>query len=141
MSIARLCNMAHNQHVRWRRQSRDGSVPAFARSDPNANHTMVMSRALELAGYHSSIPVVNALLKAGTVLKGRSALQNAAANGRTSVVAYLLDQGAAINEIPDNPDIIENALKLGAKNALCQAAWRRQPAVVKLLLERGVEAT
>ena len=110
-------------------------------ADPNANHTSGMSRALELGAFHSSTPVLDALLDAGAVLKGRSALPNAAGSGRTDVVAYLLDRGAAINEIPDNPDILENALKLGVKNALCEAAWRGQPAVVKLLLERGADAS
>jgi len=110
-------------------------------ADPNANHTSGMSRALELAAFHSSIPVLDALLNAGAVLKGRSTLHNAAGYRRTDVVAYLLDRRAAINKIPDNPDILENALERGVKNALCEAAWRGQPAVVRLLLERGADAS
>ncbi|KAF4609414.1 hypothetical protein G7Y89_g15864 [Cudoniella acicularis] len=108
-------------------------------ADPNANTSGGISSALELAASVSSIPVLDALLNAGALLKGRSALPKAAGRGRTDVVAYLLDQGAAINEIPDNPDILENAWELGVKNALCAAAWRGQSEVVKLLLERGAD--
>ncbi|KIN03104.1 hypothetical protein OIDMADRAFT_178813 [Oidiodendron maius Zn] len=110
-------------------------------ADPNANYSGGMFRALEVAAFHASVPVLDALLNSGAVLKGRSALCNAAEQGRTDVVAYLLDRGAAINDIPDNPDILSNALKIGVKNALCEAAWRGQPAAVKLLLERGADTS
>jgi hypothetical protein len=85
--------------------------------------------------------VIDALLNASAVLKGCSAPPKAAGQGRTDVVAYLLDRGAAINEVPDEPDILDNTAELGVKNALCATAWRGQSAVVKLLLERGADAS
>lgn len=110
-------------------------------ADPNANTTLASSRALETATYSSSIPLLKALLDAGAELKHRSALPIAAGEGRTDAVLYLLDRGAVLDEIPDNPDILENALELGVKNALCKAAWKGQAAMVKLLLERGADAS
>jgi ankyrin repeat protein len=89
----------------------------------------------------SSIPVIKALLDAGAILKGRSALPKAASRGRTEVISYLLDQGASINEIPNNPHIFENKLEHGVKNALCEAAYCGQSEVVEFLLGRGADAT
>jgi ankyrin repeat protein len=56
------------------------------------------------------------------------------------MVAYLLDQGADIDEIPDHTDLSDIQLERGFRNALCEAAWRGHSAVVKLLLERGADA-
>lgn len=109
-------------------------------ADPNSNHTSGMSRALELAAFRSSIPVLDAPLNAGAVLKGRSALPNAAGYRRTDVVAYLLDRGAAFSSMSGLSGILLMALERGVENALCEAAWRGQPAVVKLLLEQGADA-
>lgn len=110
-------------------------------ADPNANTTLGSSRALEIAAYSSSIPLLKALLDAGAELKHRSALPIAAGEGRIDAVLYLLDRGAVLDEIPDNNDILENSRELGVKNALCRAAWEGQAAVVKLLLERGADAS
>ena len=110
-------------------------------ADPNANTTSGSSRTLELAAYWASIPLLTALLDAGAELKFRSALPNAAAEGRIDAVLYLLERGAVVDEIPDNSDILENMLAVGVKNALCRAAWKGQAAVVKLLLERGADAS
>jgi ankyrin repeat protein len=98
---------------------------------------MGMSSALEHAARHSSVPTLDALLKAGAVMKGRSALSIAARYGRANIVTFLLDQGAAIDEVPDNDDI--DFHDIDAKNALCEAAARGQLEVVKLLLERGAD--
>lgn len=110
-------------------------------ADPNANTTTGSSRPIELAAFGASILVLEALLNAGAELKGRSALPNAAGQGRADLVAYLLERGADINEIPDNDDIYENARELGVKNALCKAASQGQSAVVELLLEQGADAS
>jgi len=110
-------------------------------ADPNANKSFGSTSALELAASISSIPVIDALLDSGAVVKGRSALPRAAGQGRTDVVAHLLDRGAVINEIPNNDDIFDNARELGVKNALCTAAWRGKAEVVKILLERGADAS
>lgn len=109
-------------------------------ADTNAN-TAFGTSALELAASVSSIPVLDALLDNGAVVKGRLALPKAARQGRTDIVAHLLDRGVAINEIPDNDDIFDNARVLGVKNALCAAAWEGKAEVVKMLLERGADAS
>lgn len=53
------------------------------------------------------------------------------------MVAYLLDRGADVDEVPDNENIYDNARRLGLRNALCTAAGAGKTEVVKLLLERG----
>jgi ankyrin repeat protein len=108
-------------------------------AEPNANTTIGASRALEAAAYRASLPILEALLDAGAELKGRRALPTAAGEGRTDAVAFLLERGADINEIPDNDDMYENERGLGVENALCQAAWRGQTDAVELLLERGAD--
>lgn len=110
-------------------------------ADTNANTSFGSNRALELAASVSSIPVLDALLDNGAVVKGRSVLPKAARQGRTDIVAHLLDRGVAINEIPDNDDIFDNERERGVKNALCAAAWRGKAEVVKMLLERGADAS
>lgn len=111
-------------------------------ADPNnGNITMSGLNAIEVAAMASSIPVIKALLDAGAILKGRSTLPKAASQGRTEIISYLLDQGASINEIPNNPDIFENKLEQGVKNALCHAAYSGQSEVVKFLLGRGADAS
>jgi ankyrin repeat protein len=75
-------------------------------ADPNANMASGSVSALEVAAAVSSIPVLDTILNADVVLKGRSALSKAARQGRTEVFTYLLDRGAAIDEIPDNNDIL-----------------------------------
>lgn len=57
--------------------------------------------------------------------------------GRTDVVAYLLDRGADVDEIPDNEDLHDFPQQFGLGNALCMAARAGNTEVVKLLLERG----
>lgn len=53
------------------------------------------------------------------------------------MVAYLLDRGADVDEIPDNDDLFDYPQRLGLGNALCMAAGAGNTEVVKLLLERG----
>jgi hypothetical protein len=96
-----------------------------------------MARSLEAATLSSSIRTIQALLNAGALVKGRELLQKATLDGRTDVVAYLLDEGATIDEIPHNPDITEYHRERVVMNPLCYAAYRGQPAVVKLLFERA----
>ncbi len=110
-------------------------------ADPNARTYTGSNNAIELAAAISSIPVLDALLDNGAIVKGRSALSKAAGRGRTDVVAHLLDRGADINEIPDNDDIYVNELELGVKNALCTATWYGEIEVVKMLLKRGADMT
>jgi hypothetical protein len=110
-------------------------------ADPNANTSGGLSSALELAAAMSSIPGVDALLDKGAVVKGSSVLPKAAGQDRTDMVAHLLDFGLAIDEIPDNAQIYDNARERGVKNALCMAAWLGKTEVVKLLLERGADAS
>ena len=55
------------------------------------------------------------------------------------MVAYLLDRGADVDEVPDNDDIYDNERQLGLGNALCTAARAGKVEVVKLLLERGAK--
>lgn len=78
--------------------------------------------ALECAAYSASIPTLTLLLDAGAQIKTRSALTTAAYEGRTDVVAYLLDRGADMDEVPDNENVYDNARRLGLRNALCTAA-------------------
>jgi ankyrin repeat protein len=106
-------------------------------ANPNANVGLANSRALEHATPYAPMSIIRILCDAGAKLKGRRALSNAAANGRTDVVAYLLEGGAVIDEVPENDDISDNARELGVKNALCEAAYIGQSEVVKMLLERG----
>lgn len=53
------------------------------------------------------------------------------------MVAYLLDRGANVDEIPDNEDLFDDPQRFGLGNALCMAAGPGNTDVVKLLLERG----
>ncbi|KAL2831797.1 ankyrin repeat-containing domain protein [Aspergillus cavernicola] len=92
--------------------------------------------ALERAAAWNTIPAIEALLNSGAVMKNRRALARAAGHGRSNVVSYLLDRGAPIDEVANNPDIFEG---YEVRNALCEAAFRGQPAVVELLLERGAD--
>ncbi|KAI9035078.1 ankyrin repeat domain-containing protein [Aspergillus affinis] len=109
-------------------------------ADPNSdNWAGAFNNAIEMAAFAGSIPVVDALLNAGAVLKGRSALGKAAYQGNVPMVTYLLERGAAIDEIPTNPYIVEDPSERDEKNALCKAAWRGQAAVVKFLLEKGAD--
>lgn len=103
-------------------------------ADPNANTDGGMSRAVEQGAAISSISVLEALLDAGAETKGRSVLPKAAYWGRTDVVAFLLDRGMAIDEVPNNDDLLVNAWELGVKNALCTAAWRGSADVVECCL-------
>lgn len=73
------------------------------------------------------------------MLKGSSALTNASRLGRAHVVAYLLDQGAGINEISESKKNDERMREAGIKNALCMAAWQGHSHVLDLLLERGAD--
>jgi ankyrin repeat protein len=91
-------------------------------ADPNANTDGGMYRAIEQGAAISSIPVLEALLNAGAETKGRSVLSKAAYWNRADVVAFLLDRGSAIDEVPNNDDLLPNAWELGIKNALCTAA-------------------
>ncbi|KAI9034890.1 ankyrin repeat domain-containing protein [Aspergillus affinis] len=95
--------------------------------------------AIETAAFTGSIPVADALLNAGAVLKGGFALRTAACWGHVAMVAFLLERGAAIDEIPINPYIMEEPWEPDEKNALCEAAWRGQAAVVEFLLEKGAD--
>lgn len=106
-------------------------------ADPNRNLRGESHTALECAAYSASIPTLILLLDAGAQIKTRSALVMAAREGRTDVVAYLLDRGADVDEVPDNDDIYDNERQLGLGNALCTAARTGKAEVVKLLLERG----
>ncbi|PLB53262.1 ankyrin [Aspergillus steynii IBT 23096] len=109
-------------------------------ADPNSgNWSGAFNNAIEMAAVSGSIPVADALLNAGAVLKGRFALKKAASWGRVAMVAFLLERGAAIDEIRVNPYIVEEPWERDEKNALCEAAWRGQAAVVKLLLEKGAD--
>lgn len=45
----------------------------------------------------------------------------------------------AIDEVPNNGDLLLNAWELGVKNALCTAAWQGSADVVELLLDRGAD--
>jgi ankyrin repeat protein len=108
-------------------------------ANPNANLLAHIDSALEVAASSASITVIDALLDAGAALKGRSALCEAAGEGRADVVAHLLDRGAAIDEIPENSDILEVQRAQGLKNALGVAALEGSLEVVKLLLERGAD--
>lgn len=83
-----------------------------------------MYHAVEQGAAISSIPVLKALLNAGAETQGRSVLSKAAHWGRTDVVAFLLDRGVAIDEVPNNDDLRFNAWELGVENALCMTAWR-----------------
>ncbi|KAK1139412.1 hypothetical protein N8T08_000775 [Aspergillus melleus] len=95
--------------------------------------------AIEMAAIAGSIPVADALLNAGAVLKGRSALTKAAGWGHVAMVAFLLERGAAIDEVPINPYIVGDPWEPDEKNALCEAAWRGQAVVVEFLLEKGAD--
>lgn len=106
-------------------------------ADPNANIGMNHARSLEQATPYAPMSIIQALCDAGAELTGRRALSNAAGHGRTDVVAYLLDRGAAIDEVPENDDLSEETRESGVKNALCQAPFKRQSEVVDLLLARG----
>lgn len=110
-------------------------------ADPNANLSAGYNSALEVAGFAASISVIDALLDAGAVLSGRSALCKAAEYGRADVVAHLLERGAGVDEIPDNPDIMEFDGEQEIKNALCTAAWKAHVDVLIILLEKGADAT
>lgn len=107
-------------------------------ADPNAN-TDGNNTALEKAAATGSIPILEALLEAGAVMKGRSALVKAAYHGRIDVINYLLDKGAMIDEVPLNETIVENQRELESRNPLCTAAWRGQIEALRLLLERGAD--
>lgn len=52
------------------------------------------------------------------------------------MVAYLLDCGADVDEVPDSEDLFDNPQWLGIGNAHCTAAQTGKSEVVKLLLER-----
>ena len=60
-------------------------------------------------------------------------------NGQTDIVSYLLDRGAVIDEIPDKAGRFILDSKKRVMSALCMAAWRGRPAVVKLPLQRGAD--
>jgi ankyrin repeat protein len=107
-------------------------------ADPNAN-TRICRGALEVATFRAPIPMIEALLDAGAYLKGRSALQIAAREGRIDVIALFLERGANIDEVPKNEDLDILDYDDGIKNALCEAAWRGQMAAMKMLLERGAD--
>jgi ankyrin repeat protein len=108
-------------------------------ADPNAN-TDGNNTALEKAAATASIPVLAALLSAGAIMKGRSALVKAAYHGRSEIAEYLLDQGAEINEVPCNDTITGSCRELEVVNALSMAAFRGQDDVVEVLLDRGADA-
>lgn len=110
-------------------------------ADPNRNLRGESRSALECGAYSSSIPTLKLLLDAGAQMKTRSALTIAARKGRTDVVAYLLDRGAEIDEIPDNEDIYDNDRQYGIGNALSIAAREGKVDVVRFLLERGANRT
>lgn len=82
-------------------------------ADPNRNLRGEIFTALECAAYSASIPTLTLLLDASAQIKTRSALTTAAYEGRTDVVAYLLDRGADVDEVPDNENIYDNAGGLG----------------------------
>lgn len=106
-------------------------------ADPNRNLYGERSTALECAAYSASISTLKLLLDAGAHIKSRSALTLAAREGRTDVVAYLLDRGADVDEVPDNEDLFDDSERFGIGNALCTAACAGKTEVVNLLLERG----
>lgn len=104
-------------------------------ADPTANTTDGGSQVLKKAAFGAPAPMLDALLNASA--QHRSAFPNATWIGRADLVAFLLNHGADIVRIPNNPNITDNARKLGVMNALCRAAWRGQTAAVEMLLERG----
>jgi ankyrin repeat protein len=83
--------------------------------------------------------MIEALLDAGAHLKGHRALCVAAKFDRIDVIAFLLERGADINEIPENDDINDRAREEGVRNALCEAAWQGKVAALEFLLERGAD--
>ncbi|KAI9781210.1 MAG: hypothetical protein M1816_002470 [Peltula sp. TS41687] len=95
--------------------------------------------ALELGSMHASVPTLAVLLSNGAEVRNTSALIWAARHGRTDNVNFLLDNGALIDEIPDNDRIYDNAREHGLGTALHAAAERGQREVVRLLLERGAD--
>jgi ankyrin repeat protein len=107
-------------------------------ADPNAND-IVRRRALEIAASGAAIPMIEALLHAGAHLKGRCALQTAARDGRLDVIALFLERGVDIDKVSKNEDLGILDYNDGIKNALCEAAWREQTAVVEMLLGRGAD--
>ncbi|KAH8432114.1 ankyrin repeat domain-containing protein [Aspergillus melleus] len=148
------CLLAHNWNINWGLGHSGDALIVAARegdvelvqfllsrgADPNSpNFANPFNNAIETAAISGSIPVADALLNAGAVLKGRSALTKAAGWGHVAMVAFLLERGAAIDEIPVNPYIVEEPWERDEKNALCEAAWRGQAAVVEFVLEKGAD--
>ena len=108
-------------------------------ADPNINRRGERLLAVELAAIHASVKTLALLLEHGAEIHNTSALQDAARYGRTDMIIYLLDHGAAIDEIPDNDHSheVEPGKSLGP--ALHVAAAQGKKDVVALLLDRGAD--
>ena len=96
-----------------------------------------MYTPIECAALTASIPTIKLLLNHNAILSSRQALTIAAYNGRQDVVEFLLDNGADIDEIPDNKDIYDHARKQGIGTALHAAIERDKEDIIRFLLERG----
>ena len=57
--------------------------------------------------------------------------------GRADVVRFLLDNGATVDEIPDNENIYDNEREQGVGTALHAAVEAGELETAQLLLERG----
>lgn len=107
-------------------------------ADPNANLRGEIQSALEVAASSSGLDTIDALIKSGATVKGRSALLVAAREGREDIVNTLLDAGAEVNATPDNEDVYDNMEQMDDwGTALHAAAGSGQNNIVSLLLERG----
>ena len=82
-----------------------------------------------------SIEIMALHLARGAALRGSGALQIAAEYGRAAMIAYLIEKGADVNEVPENDPCDPRELENGA--ALHAAARANRPEVVKMLLESG----
>lgn len=107
-------------------------------ADPNANLRGGIQSALEVAASSSGLDIINALIKSGATVKGRSALWVAAREGREDILHALLDAGAEVNAAPDNEDVYDNMRQMDDwGTALHAAAGSGRSNIVSLLLERG----
>jgi ankyrin repeat protein len=78
-------------------------------ADPNTGRSGSGATALELAALAGPVEVIRLLVWHGAQVQTRSALLNAAMEGRNDVLDVLLDEGGGhVDAFPDNDDVFEN---------------------------------
>lgn len=108
-------------------------------ADPGFRGGAQSHSTLSMAAAHASTEVAGLLLQNGSEMKASGALETAAYEGRTEMIAYLLDQGAEIDEVHDNLWTTDFDRERGLGTALHAAAAQDEVEAVALLLEKGAD--